>query len=77
MRNENKKLRTAIIVCRKGEYFVGTDMLGKQRWSKHIYDAMRTRHMEDALPIALATGGALMLFNPVSGDRKQIGFRRV
>ena len=60
----NKKTR--LIVRRNGEYLVGKDMIRPcLRWSTSPYDAWHTRSHDKARKVARATGGIVILFNPI------------
>ena len=70
---ENVRKATRIVIRRNGEYLVGKDMLQpKLRWSWSIYDAWRTKSAEDARKVAIATGGIMVLFNPVINREQEI-----
>ena len=66
MVNENIRKYTCLIIRRNGEYLVGKIVYSTDlRWSRSPYDAWKTRNREKAEKIARATGGIVMLFNPV------------
>ncbi len=66
MVNENIRKHTCLIIRRNGEYLVGKIVYSTDlRWSRSPYDAWKTRNREKAEKIARATGGIVMLFNPV------------
>ena len=70
MKNEIRR-QTALIIRKNGEYLVGRQIFdGPLRWSIDKYDAYRTRDREKARRIARATGGIVMLFNPIIGKEK-------
>ena len=65
MNNDIRK-KTCLIIRKNGEYLVGYILWSKDlRWSSSPYDAWKTRNREKAEKIARATGGIVMLFNPV------------
>lgn len=51
-------------------FLIGINLFGKLRWSNYIYDAWRTRRIEDALLVAKKTSGEIILFNSANGDRQ-------
>lgn len=60
--------QTALIIRRNGEYLVGRQIYhGPLVWSVSAWDAYRTRDRGTARRIARATGGTVMLFNPIVG----------
>ena len=72
-RNELRK-KTCIIIRKNGEYLVGTILYSTDlRWSNSPYDAWKTRDREKAERVARATGGVMVLFNPVVNQRRVIG----
>ena len=65
--------QTCIVIRRNGSYLVGKDMIRPSlKWSCSIYEAWRTRDMEKARKVAMATGGIMVLFNPVVNQTKVI-----
>ena len=63
--------KTCIIIRKHGEYLVGTVLYSSDlRWSGYKYDAWRTRDREKARRIARATGGVMVLFNPIIGKTR-------
>ena len=67
------RLETALVIQRGGEYLVGKIVYSNElRWSVSIYDAWRTRSRESARKLADYTGGDLVLFNPIVGQRKEL-----
>ena len=63
------RLETCLIIRKNGEYLVGAIIWSKDlRWSIYPYDAWRTRNREKADRMARATGGVVMLFNPLAGQ---------
>ena len=73
MKDDIRK-KTCLIIRKNSEYLVGR-ILGSAdlRWSRHIYEAWRTRDREEAERIARRTGGVLVLFNPIVGQKKVLG----
>ena len=73
MKDDIRK-KTCVIIRKNGQYLVGhvmgTNML---RWSESIYEAWRTRDRVKAGEVARKTGGIMVLFNPIVGQRKVIG----
>lgn len=70
MRNDIRA-QTCIIIRRNGEFLVGTICYSTDlRWSASAYDAWRTRDREQAAEVARKTGGVMVLFNPVTGERR-------
>lgn len=67
------RLCTQLIVRKDSEYLVGTILYSTEvRWSISPWDAWMTRDKKSAAEIARATGGRLMLFNPVAGQLKEM-----
>ena len=59
---------TGFIIRRDGEYLIGTILYSTDlRWSWSPYDAWKTRRITDARLVAGATGGEMVLFNPILG----------
>ena len=74
MRNDELRKKTFIIIRKNGEYLVGTILYSTDlRWSNSPYDAWKTRDREKAERVARATGGVMVLFNPVVNQRRVIG----
>ena len=66
--------QTYIVIQKNGLYLVGGIIWSSElRWSPYVYDAWRTRKKDRAEEIARKTGGVMVLFNRVTGDRKMIG----
>lgn len=67
--------RETCIIIRKGrEYLVGRICYSNDlRWSASHYDAWRTRQVDDARRVAGLVGGVMVLFNPVTNQRREIG----
>lgn len=75
MKNAKDEIRrkTGIIIRREGEYLVGTILYSTDlRWSRSPYDAWITRRIEDARMVAAATGGEMVLFNPIVNQMKEM-----
>lgn len=66
--------QTCIIIQKNGRYLVGRSSIDNTlKWSWSVYEAWRTRDREKAEEIARATGGIMVLFNPIVNQRKVIG----
>ena len=75
MKNTRDAIRkeTGIIIRREGKYLVGTILYSTDlRWSWSPYDAWKTRKVRDAQMVAGATGGEMVLFNPILGRMKEM-----
>ena len=75
MKNVRDEIRrkTGIIIRREGEYLVGTILYSTDlRWSRSPYDAWITRRIADARMVAAATGGEMVLFNPIVNQMKEM-----
>ena len=58
--------QTGIIIRKNGEYLVGRICWSSElKWSASPYDAWKTRDREEAESVARATGGIMMLWNPI------------
>lgn len=69
-RNDIRK-QTCIVIRKSGKYLIGTILYSDElRWSDSVYDAWRTRSLEEARRIARVTGGIMILFNPIIGKTK-------
>ena len=67
------RLKTGMIIRRGCEYLVARQIgTRKLIWSQSPWDAWITRRKEDAERIAHATGGDVMLFNPVAGQIREL-----
>lgn len=65
---------TCIVIRKNGEYLVGRQLGGGGlKWSWSIYEAWRTRDRKEAEAVARATGGVMVLFNPVVNQKKVMG----
>lgn len=72
MKDEIRK-QTCLIIRKDGEFLVSTILCSTElRWSTSPYDAWRTRDRMAAELVARATGGELVLFNPVVNQMKVI-----
>jgi len=70
---DNVRKATRIVIRRNGEYLVGKVYIQPElRWSWSIYDAWRTKSLEKARKVARATGGTMVLFNPVLNRERVI-----
>jgi hypothetical protein len=73
MSRDDIRKKTCIIIRRNGEYLVGTILYSKDlKWSASAYDAWRTRRKETAERVARETGGVMVLFNPITGEKRLI-----
>ena len=69
----NIRKATRVIIRRGPVFLVGTILYSRDlRWSASPWDAWGTRDMEKAERIARKTGGDLWLFNPVSGQLREV-----
>ena len=65
--------KTCIVIRKNGEYLVGRIIFSDEvRWSGSPYDAWKTRNMETERAVARATGGIMVLFNPIVNQMKVI-----
>ena len=65
--------KTCIVIRKNGDYLVGRIVFSDEvRWSGSPYDAWKTRNMEAAREVARATGGIMVLFNPIVNQMKVI-----
>ena len=65
--------KTCIIIRKNREYLVGYKLWSiGLRWSNSPYEAWNTRNREQAERVARATGGVMVLFNPIVNHRKVI-----
>ena len=63
---------TGLIVQRGEDFLVGTILYSTDlRWSRSPWDAWITRDRDKARRVAHVVGGDLVLFNPVSGQRRE------
>ena len=68
--------QTGIIIRKNGEYLVGRICWSRElKWSDSPYDAWKTRDREEAEAVARATGGVMMLWNPVVKQLRVMGGR--
>lgn len=71
-RNEIRR-KTCIVIRRNGEYLRGKDMLTRElMWTGSIYDAWKTRDLEQAKEVARKLGGITVLFNPILRQKQII-----
>ena len=64
---------TCIIIRKDGRYLVGKcPITGALLWSDSPYEAWRTRKRDKALIVADKVGGERILFNPPSGQRREM-----
>lgn len=70
----NVRLCTVLIIKRGAEYLVGRIPYSMElRWSRSPYDAWKTRERETAAKVARRVGGDLWLWNPISGQLRELG----
>jgi hypothetical protein len=63
------RTKTGLIIQKDGKYLVACEIgTRKLVWRDSPWDAWLTRKRENAKMVATATGGELMLFNPVAGQ---------
>ena len=66
--------QTSIIIRKNSEFLVGKICYSNElKWSSSPYDAWRTRDREEAAEVARATGGVMVLWNPIVKQMKVIG----
>lgn len=68
----NVRLKTAVVCQRGSEFLVGVDPFGNIKWSTYIYDAWRTRKIEEAKLVAKITNSKMVLFNSATGERRPL-----
>ena len=65
MKDDIRK-QTCIIIRKNGEYLVGRIVFSEVlRWTIDAHEAWRTRNRKHAEAVARATGGVMVLFNPI------------
>lgn len=65
---------TCIVIAKDGQFLVGTICYSTElRWSTSIYDAWQTRDRGKAEMVARKVGGVMMLFNPITNQRREMG----
>ena len=73
MNNNEIRRKTCIIIEKDGEYLVGTILYSTDlRWSTSPFDAWMTRDRRAAKMVADATGGKMVLFNPIINKMKEM-----
>ena len=66
MNRDEIRKKTCIIIRKNGRYLKGWDMIVNGiEWTWSSYEAWRTRDRAEAESVARATGGIMMLFNPI------------
>ena len=74
MKQEEIRKKTCLIISKNRRYMKGWNMLTDSlEWTWSAYEAWRTRDMEEAENVARATGGVMVLFNPIVNKTKVIG----
>ena len=72
-KNEIRR-KTCLIIRKNGRYLKGRSMLTNEvEWTWSAYEAWRTRDRALAEEVAKATGGILMLFNPIVNRKLVLG----
>jgi hypothetical protein len=71
MTHDDMRRQTSLIVRRGNEYLIGYSGVFL-RWSGSTYDAWRTRDKRAAQMVADKVGGMLVLFNPITGQTKDM-----
>lgn len=65
---------TVLIVKRGSEFLVASKQYSMElRWSRSAYDAWKSRDAEKARKVAERLGGDLWLFNPITGELRELG----
>ena len=74
MNRDEIRKKTCIIIRKHEHYLQGTDMMTRGLiWTWSAWDAWKTRRMDEAKSVARATGGVMVLFNPIVGQKRVIG----
>ena len=74
MKREAIRRKTCLIIRKNGRYLKGRSMLTNEvEWTWSAYEAWKTRDRETAENVARATGGVLVLFNPIVNRTRLIG----
>ncbi len=74
MKQEEIRKKTCLIISKNRRYMKGWSMLTDSlEWTWSAYEAWRTRDREEAENVARATGGVMVLFNPIVNKTKVIG----
>lgn len=64
---------TCLIIRSGTMYLVGRILYSTDlRWSENAWDAWHTRNIEAARMVARRIGGTVMLFNPISGQLREM-----
>lgn len=67
------RTKTCIIIRRNGYFLQGKKWFSEEiLWTWSAYDAWRTRNREEAEEVARETGGVMVLFNPITGEKRLI-----
>jgi len=73
MNRKEIRKQTCIVIRKNGQYLIGTILYSDElRWGYSVFDAWRTRDLEEARSVARVTGGIMMLFNPIIGKTKMM-----
>lgn len=74
MNRDEIRRKTCIIISRNRRFLKGLSRLtGEVEWTWSAYEAWRTRDREEAENVARATGGVMVLFNPIVNVKKVLG----
>ena len=74
MTQDEIRKKTCLIIRKNERYLKGWNMLtNKIEWTWSAYEAWKTRDRETAENVARATGGVLVLFNPIVNRTRLIG----
>ena len=66
MNRDEIRKKTCIIIRKNGRYLKGWDMIvNGVEWTWSSYETWKTRDREEAESVARATGGIMLLFNPI------------
>lgn len=66
--------KTCIIISKHGRFLkCRSQLTGEVEWTWSAYEAWRTRDRELAEEIARATGGIMILFNPIVNEKRVLG----
>ena len=71
MNRDAIRRKTCIIIRKNGRYLKGWDMIVNGiEWTWSTYEAWKTRDREEAESVARATGGIMILFNPIMNQKR-------
>lgn len=70
----NIREKTCIIIRKNKMFLQGKECYTNDpKWTQYRFQAWRTRDKEQAVEVAKAVGGVMVLFNPVADLMKVIG----